>query len=101
MLALHKRLIEARRQTPALAVGSYRPLVATGDVLLFQRSHAGSASVIVALNLGDQPAAALLHGTVPAGRVIVSAFGDREGEVIEKEVDLRPNEGLVIELAAH
>jgi alpha-glucosidase len=101
MLALHKRLIEARRQTPALAVGSYHPLVATGDVLLFQRSHAGSASVIVALNLGDQPAAALLHGTVPAGRVIVSAFGDREGEVIEKEVDLRPNEGLVIELAAH
>jgi hypothetical protein len=33
--------------------------------------------------------------------VIVSTFGDREGEVIEKEVDLRPNEGLVIEFAAH
>jgi alpha-glucosidase len=98
MLTLYKRLIEARRCYPALAIGTYHPLVATGNVLLFRRSHAGAASVIVALNLGDQPAA-VLHGALGTGKVIVSAFGDRNGEIVKEEVDLRPNEGLVVEIA--
>jgi alpha-glucosidase len=99
MLALYRRLIEARRQHPALAIGSYQPLVATGDVLLFKRSHEGSASIMVALNLGAQPAAAVLHGSLGVGKVVVSAFGDRMGEMVKEEVDLRPSEGLVIELS--
>ena len=98
MLSLYKRLMGARRERPALAIGSYHPLAATGDVLLFQRSGTGLASIIVALNLGDQPAAAVLHSGLGTGKVIVSAFGDRIGEIIRGEVDLRPDEGLVIEL---
>jgi hypothetical protein len=74
-------------------------VVATGDVLLFKRGHAGSASIIVALNLGDQPAAAVLHGSLGTGKVVVSAFADRIGEIVKEEIDLRPNEGLVIEIA--
>jgi alpha-glucosidase len=99
LLSLYRRLIEARRRNAALAIGNYEPLVATGDVLLFKRSHRASPSIIVALNLGDQPAAAILHGSQGTGHVIVSAFSDRDGEIIEEEVDLRPDEGLVIEMA--
>jgi alpha-glucosidase len=99
MLALYRRLIEARRQHPALAIGTYQPLVASGDVLLFKRSHENSASIMAALNLGGQPAAAVLHGSLGVGKVIVSAFGDRMGEIVREEVDLRPNEGLVIQLS--
>jgi alpha-glucosidase len=101
LLWLHKRLIQARRRNAALAIGSYEPLAATGDVLLFKRRHRGSRSIIVALNLGDQPAAAILHGSQGLGQVIVSTFGDRHGEIIREELDLRPDEGLVIELAEH
>ena len=99
MLALYKRLIRARRHNPTLAVGSYHPLEATGDVLLFRRNHSGCPSVIVALNLGDQPAAAILHGVQSTGRVVVSTLADRDGEAVKDEIDLRPHEGLLIELS--
>jgi hypothetical protein len=36
--------------------GSYLPLLATGDILLFRRKH-GATSILVALNLGSQPGA--------------------------------------------
>jgi len=99
-LLSRERLIATRRANQALAIGEYHPLAATGDVLLYRRSHSGCASVIVALNLGDQPAAALLHGLEARGRVILSTYLDsREGELIKEEIDLRPNEGLVIELS--
>ena len=101
MLALYKRLIRARRHNPALTIGSYHPLVATGDVLLFRRSHPGCPSVMTALNLGDQPAAAILEGIRSRGRVIVSTLAaDRDGEAVKDEIDLRPHEGLLIELLA-
>src|SRR5436190_293676 len=98
LLNLYKRLITARREHPALALGTYHPLVATGDVLLFSRKYPESPSVLVALNLGDQPAAAVLKEKTLRVRVIVSAFGDREEEPIADGVHLRPDEGLVIAL---
>jgi alpha-glucosidase len=100
LLSLHRRLIRARRKNPALAVGTYRPLPATGDVLLFTRQHPHHASALVALNLGGQPAAAILPDRNLRAHIIVSTFCDREGEQVAEIVDLRPNEGLVIELTA-
>jgi len=98
LLNLYKRLITARREHLALALGTYRPLVATGDVLLFMRTYPESPAMLVALNLGDQPAAAVLNEKALRGRVIVSAFADREEEPIADGVHLRPDEGLVIRL---
>jgi alpha-glucosidase len=100
LLNLYRRLIQVRRKSPALTVGTYQPLAATGDVLLYTRQHPPHASVLVALNLGDQPAAAILRDGTIRGHIIVSAFCDREGEQVVEGVDLRPNEGLVIELTA-
>jgi alpha-glucosidase len=71
ILSLYRRLLKARKNNAALSIGDYTPLVATGDVLLYRRSYPGAASIIVALNFGDQPAAALVHGSFPAGQVIV------------------------------
>jgi alpha-glucosidase len=90
LLNLYRRLIATRRKYPALSLGAYRPIVATGDVLMFLRTRPGAASVLVALNLGDQPAAAVLHGHALSGKVIVSAFADREGEVVREEIDFAP-----------
>jgi alpha-glucosidase len=95
--ALHRRLIAARRAHPALTHGGYRPIVADGDLILYAREHRDER-VLVALNLGAEPTAvrfpAPLHG-----RVLVSAFADRDGEPVDDGVELRSHEGLVIRLA--
>jgi alpha-glucosidase len=98
ILNLYRRLLEVRKSSAALSMGDYAPLVATGDVLLYERSYPGASSMVVALNLGDQPATAFIDSSFPAGQVIVSTFNDRNGEVVKEEINLRPNEGLVIEL---
>ena len=54
MLTLHRRLIELRRQLPALVTKSYEPVAASGDLLAYVRSSDGERCLVV-LNLGDQP----------------------------------------------
>jgi alpha-glucosidase len=97
ILNLYRRLIAARRAMPVLSVGSYRPVAAQGDLLLFLREHAGER-VLVALNLGDD--ATVEFGSDQfRGQILVSALGDRDEEPVRRRVDLRASEGLVIVLA--
>jgi hypothetical protein len=35
----------------------------------------------------------------PVGKVLLSSGADREGEALDNALDLRPHEGLVIEVA--
>jgi alpha-glucosidase len=98
MFNLHRRLISIRQDNTALSVGSYRAIVATGDLLMFVREHGEGPTFLVALNLGDQPAAAVIHEAALSGTIALSTFCDREGERIDGAVDLRPNEGLLIRL---
>jgi alpha-glucosidase len=92
---LHRRLIALRRQHPALRVGSYRPIAAEGDVLAFVR-EAGEERILVALNMGPEPAALAFPQPAAGGRLLLSTFLDRADEPIAASVDLRGNEGLVI-----
>jgi hypothetical protein len=68
------------------------------DVLMYLREHPNSTSFLIALNLGDQPAAALVREIPLLGEVALSTFCDRDGEPIDRDIDLRPNEGVVIKL---
>jgi alpha-glucosidase len=95
ILNLHRRLIALRHVRPALTVGAYRPLHAQSDLLLYRREHAGD-QVTIALNLGREPTTVLLDAMPPGARVLLSSNADRDGEKIEREIDLRGNEGLVI-----
>ena len=54
MLSLYRRLLLLRRSTPALSVGEYEPIAATGDLLAYMRRTRGER-VLVALNLGAEP----------------------------------------------
>ncbi len=51
---LYRRLIRARRERRALTRGSYRPMKAIGNLLLFAR-ETKTERMLVALNLGDDP----------------------------------------------
>ena len=96
MLSLHRRLIELRRAEPALALGSYEPLRASGSVLAYVRRRADRCA-LVALNLGQTPASlALPPGTIPpTARVRLSTYLDRH-EPVAGELALRSNEGVVV-----
>jgi alpha-glucosidase len=93
MFNLYRALTALRRSRPALTRGSYRPLAADGEVLVFMRECAEDRAV-VALNLGQEPAVAIIEDD--ATRVLLCTGLDRDGEKIGTSVELRPNEGLVI-----
>ena len=95
---LYRRLITSRRRQAALSAGSYRRVFSQRDLLLYVRQF-GRERILIALNLGCDAMATTLPGAAAFGRVLVSCFGDREGEDITERIDLRGNEGLVIEVA--
>jgi alpha-glucosidase len=94
---LHRRLIALRHRHPALAFGSYKPIAATGDLLLFVRQEADER-ILVALNLGDQPAMVEIANGSIARKLLLSTYGDRVGERVKGSLDLRADEGIVVQL---
>jgi len=94
---LYRRLIRVRRERRALTRGSYRPLKATGNLLLFVR-ETRTERILVALNLGDDPTSVSFPSEMLSGHVLVSAFGDRDRERLRTTIDLRGNDGVVVEL---
>jgi alpha-glucosidase len=100
MLNLYRRLIALRRTRRALSIGSYRPIKAAEDVLIFARAAADDC-ILVALNMANEPMTAGFAATEAAGTLLLSSYLDRAGERIHDVIDLRPNEAVVIELSGH
>jgi alpha-glucosidase len=95
LLTLYHRLIGLRRERPALSIGSFQPANPGGDLMAFKRKHREECILIV-LNLGDRQEQATFEGC--SGRVLLSTYLDREQDAICDRVDLRPDEGVVIDL---
>src|SRR5690606_27081876 len=98
MLTLHRRLLALRRAEPALAVGAFSPLRATGNVLAWVRKDA-DRRLLVVLNLGSSAAAYTPPVLDVRGEVAVSTHLDREGEPVRRTVELRGDEGVVVRLS--
>jgi alpha-glucosidase len=98
-LRLYQQLIVLRQKHPALIYGSYHPVVAEGDLLIYRREWENER-ILVALNLGTEPTAV----TFPSGtldcELLVSTYGDREREAVHGSIDVRGNEGIVLLLAS-
>jgi len=92
MLTLHRKLIELRRRTPALAVGEYVHVHSDDDLLVYERV-VDDERVRVALNLSH--AARSLEWSEPHSRVVISTHLDRDGEVGDR-LNLRADEGVVV-----
>ncbi|MFN5488738.1 MAG: DUF3459 domain-containing protein, partial [Bradyrhizobium sp.] len=95
ILDLYKALIALRRKLPQLVHGSYEPVAAHGDVLLFRRRAAEGVAVI-ALNFGAAPASVSSSAIGFSNEVLLSTFMDRQGEKVEGVLDLRANEGVIL-----
>jgi alpha-glucosidase len=98
MLSLTRRLLALRRASPPLALGDYAA-IETGDleVYAFTRTHAGE-SYLVALNFGDVGRTLSLTPAGAKGMVVCATGMDRSGAVDLSALDLRPYEGLLMQL---
>jgi alpha-glucosidase len=95
ILTLYRALIQLRKQLPQLRSGTYEPVAAQGDLLLYRRRAEGEA-LIIALNLGAEPASVTSSVIGFDNEILLSTFLDRKGESIEGVLDLRGNEGVII-----
>ncbi|OKO79779.1 hypothetical protein AC628_10585 [Bradyrhizobium sp. NAS96.2] len=80
---------------PQLVHGSYEPVTAHGDVLLYRRRNAEGVAMI-ALNFGAARASVSSSAIGFSNEVLLSTFMDRQGEKIEGVLDLRSNEGVIL-----
>jgi alpha-glucosidase len=99
ILTLYRRLIHLRREQPALSIGAYAAIPAPGDLLAYRRNFERGRRYLIVLNFGSEPATFQSTAVPASGRVAVSTHLDREAEPFDGQVDLRADEGLVIELA--
>jgi alpha-glucosidase len=95
ILNLYRALIKLRKQTQALVSGAYVPLAAEGDLLLYKRQD-GEGSLLIALNLGDQPISVRSDTIGLSGEILLSTLMDRQGEAVGETLELRGNEGVIV-----
>jgi alpha-glucosidase len=100
ILSLYKALIALRKKLPQLVTGSYEPVAAQGDLLLYRRAGEGG-TIVVALNLGAEPVSISSSSIGFRSEILLSTFMDRHGERIEGALDLRANEGAILGPPAH
>jgi alpha-glucosidase len=100
MLSYYRRLIQARRVTPALQAGEYRPLHEQARSYLAFLRQTPEQTVLVVLNYTDRRRG--LSFDLPgmtAGRVIFSSH-DHAGEIGLDRLRLAPFEMLIVELGS-
>jgi alpha-glucosidase len=98
ILNLYRHLIELRRREPALAIGQYVAVPTAGDVLAYRRHFDDARRYLIVLNFAGEPAK--FHSAVipQQSTIVLSTHMDREREVVIDTIELRANEGVIIEL---
>jgi alpha-glucosidase len=98
LLNLYRRLLALRKASPTLQAGDYRPLDAVPqNCFAYMRSLDGHPDVLIALNFSAQDGRLSL-AELGAGQVVLSTYLDRSGEIDLADLQLRGDEGLLIEL---
>jgi len=102
ILTLYRSLIGLRRGEAALQVGRFEPVEAEGDVLAYTRRSNGddSSDFLIALNFGPHPQVLHRRTNAAGGTIALSTHLDRAGECIEDDLQLRPDEGVLVRLTA-
>jgi alpha-glucosidase len=99
-LSLHRRLLQLRRDCPALVAGDYRSLGAGGELYAYVR-EVPDERLLVVLNFGDDRASydGSAAGLGDGGDVLISTDPQRRTGTVELQLlDLAPAEGVVVRL---
>lgn len=97
-LNFYRRALATRRRSPALQVGSYRPLDGVpDDVFAFVREEGGDRMLVV-LHFGDGEAEVEVPEPFRGGRVLLATHErQREGEPVGDRAALSPWGGVVVD----
>ena len=98
MLSLYRRLFALRKKTPALNQGDYEAIDGGPEGCFAYLRQEDSQRMAVLLNLTPSPLRVNLPG-IGIGAVTVSTHLDRSGPVSLTDLELRADEGVVIELS--
>jgi len=97
LLSVTRRLIELRRSRPALSIGSYRTIDGVPDGCFVYLRWSGGQHYLIALNFSSQKQIVQLP-EMGNGRILLSTYLDREELVDLAFLQLRGEEGSVLEL---
>jgi alpha-glucosidase len=97
ILSLYRQLLQLRRAQSALSVGKYEPVPAGEDVIAYVRRHRGKRLLIL-LNLSASQRTFRSELLQPDGRVLLNTHLDPETQTVPHQVNLRADEGMIIEL---
>ena len=96
MLSFYRRIINLRREEPALHSGRYIPVYSDKQMIAYKREWNGTKFLIL-LNLSHRPCYFKSVNKLQ-GEIIISTELEREGSVVETPVTLSGDEGVVIRL---
>ena len=97
ILTLYHRLIELRRAEPALSVGEFASLPVVDNVMAYVRK-AGERRLLIVLNFVPQARSFDLSTLDAQAVLLLSTHLDRNQEQLGGEIQLRSDEGVIIEL---
>ena len=97
ILTLYHRLIELRRAEPALSVGEFAPLPAGGDLMAYVRK-VNERRLLIVLNLSAKAQSFSIAELQCRGSLLFTTHLDRSREELPDKLELRADEGAVIEL---
>jgi alpha-glucosidase len=100
MLNLNRRLIELRRRELALSIGHYIAVPTSGDVLAYRRRYHDARSYLIVLNFASTATTFQSSAVPQLGTIELSTYMDREKESVRSVLELRPNEGVIVELTS-
>jgi alpha-glucosidase len=96
-LALTRALLQLRRTTPALSVGSYTPIEGVPDDCFVYMRQFGKQRHIIALNFSGNEQQVHLP-KIGSARILLSTHLDREESLDLASLRLRGDEGYLIEV---
>lgn len=94
--SLYKKLLQKRKEEPALHVGAYVPLKASGNLIAFRREK-NEKHFLIILNLGHD-----VELYAPEedwrGKVIIATHREWEEKELSGKIEILPDLGVLIEL---
>jgi alpha-glucosidase len=95
-LSLYKQLISLRKQSDVLKHGSYESVDVQSSVFAYKRTYEDTA-LLVLLNFTADIQPVSLAGKT--GTIVLSTYLDKQSTAVNHDLELRANEGIIIELS--
>ncbi len=95
MLSFYRKLIDIRKKSAALSVGSYSPVYADTQLISYIRQDSDETFLVI-LNMSHRPAYFRPQNTSYKGLITLSTDEERNGMYVQDVISIAGDEGLLI-----